>query len=221
MMRLFLFAGTVGAITSALAHEPFDFATKDDGPTEVKILADSLECDQIKNVCTASGNASAQKLNDPELKTIMAHKLVAYFERNEKGAEVKKESPVKEAPKDQPKEEIKNKSKEETKDKPDDKSVEKDEGEGMGHMKLVRLEADGNVVMTTRENVIQGDRAEYKVQEEFVEVFGKNVKITNKENQLNGNYCQANLKTGKYKMVNEGARVQALITQAKKTKSNP
>ncbi len=198
MIKLFLGVIGIFGVSNCFANAPFDFSTKDEGPTEVKILADHLECDQLKGVCTAQGNASAQKLNDPELKTIVADKLLAYFEKGEKDKEKEKPTQAKEAEKKEEKE----------------ASLEGDTG--LGHMKLVRLEAHGDVVMTTRENVIQGDRAEYKVQEDLVEVFGKNVKITNNENQLNGNYCQANLKTGKYKMIKEGGRVQALINQNKK-----
>jgi lipopolysaccharide export system protein LptA len=195
-------------LKQTIAEEPFNFATKDDGPTEVKILADALECDQITNRCTAEGKASAQKLNDPELKTIVAHKLVAYFEKNEDKEKPQKKSENKEQ------DQIKDKADDQDKHKDDKK--DKDDGAGMGHMKLIRLEAEGDVIMTTRDNVIQGDRAEYRVQEDLAEVFGKVVKITHKNNQLNGSYCQAYLKTGKYKIINEGSRVQALISPKQK-----
>jgi lipopolysaccharide export system protein LptA len=180
-----LVLGALMAIGRAEASQPLKLLEKDKTPSEVKILADALECDQLKNVCTATGNARAQKLNDMDLKTISADKMFAYFEKNEDAEDSKKGEDS------------------------------QDENASMGKMKLTKLEAEGNVIMTTRDNVIQGNRAEYYVDEETANVFGS-VKITNQKNQMNGSHCQVNLKTGKYRMINEGSRVQTLVVQEKK-----
>lgn len=63
--------------------------------SNVKIIADSLECDQIKNVCIALGNAFIEKLNDPDKKTIQADRIEMFFEKTDEKSvskEQKKES---------------------------------------------------------------------------------------------------------------------------------
>lgn len=60
------------------------------GLANLKVLADTLECIQEKNICIATGNASAVKLDSPERQTINADKLTVHFEK-EKGSKKKKE----------------------------------------------------------------------------------------------------------------------------------
>lgn len=48
---------------------------------EVKIVADSIECDQTAGMCVAMGNAFVEKLNDPQRKTITANKINVLFEK--------------------------------------------------------------------------------------------------------------------------------------------
>jgi lipopolysaccharide assembly outer membrane protein LptD (OstA) len=52
------------------------------GDGNVKIIADSIECDQIKNICVATGNAFIEKLNVPDKRTIQADSITMVFEKN-------------------------------------------------------------------------------------------------------------------------------------------
>jgi len=88
------------------------------------------------------------------------------------------------------------------------------EGE-KGSLKLVRLEAEGNVFFITGDIVVQGERGNYAADSEVAEVFG-NVKITNGKNQLDGSYGKVFMKTGQYTVKRDGAPVQALIFESGK-----
>ncbi|MBX9805122.1 MAG: LptA/OstA family protein [Alphaproteobacteria bacterium] len=79
-----------------------------------------------------------------------------------------------------------------------------------GPMKVVRLEADGNVFFIIGDIIVQGKRGHYATEEETAEVF-EDVKITNGENQLEGGYGKVHMKTGQYTIRNTDNRVQALI----------
>lgn len=60
------------------------------GLANLKILADKMECFQEDEICVASGNASAVKLDSEDRQTVNADKLIAHFEK-EKEKEKKEE----------------------------------------------------------------------------------------------------------------------------------
>jgi lipopolysaccharide export system protein LptA len=93
---------------------------------------------------------------------------------------------------------------------------------GGGSLELQRADAYGNVVLTTAQEVITGDRGDYNVETGIATVSGS-VKITREGNELNGGYAQVNLNTGISKLFGttpggaEGAgRVQGVFTPEKK-----
>lgn len=141
--------------------------------SDLKILADEMDCHSQENKCIATGNAIAEKLNDPEKRTLSADKLIAYFSKKEPGTQ----------------------------------------------SKLIRIEAEGNVVVTTGETIIRGPRGTYQVEEEYAEIFD-DVQVTNKQNHLHGDYGEVFMKTGQYKVkemgTNPGKQVVALIFSEKK-----
>lgn len=138
--------------------------------SNIKILADQMECDQNNNKCVAIGHAIAQKLNDPDNRTISADKLVAFFSKKELNAP----------------------------------------------SRLIKIEAEGNVVVTTKETVIRAPRGHYDVDQEYAEMF-EDVRVTNTEkNHVTGHYGEVCMKTGLYKIKSEGQQVQALIFSADK-----
>ncbi len=68
------------------------------------------------------------------------------------------------------------------------------EDEKSGKRVLKTLEAFGNVIITTPEEVLTGDRAKYEANENIAQIFD-NVKITKGPNILEGARAQVNLKT--------------------------
>ncbi|UUX51758.1 hypothetical protein NUH88_08655 [Nisaea acidiphila] len=64
-----------------------------------------------------------------------------------------------------------------------------------GQLVAKRMDAVGNVVITTAEDVAHGDEGIYNVDSETAILQG-NVRITRGENQLNGERAEVNLKTG-------------------------
>jgi lipopolysaccharide export system protein LptA len=131
----------------------------------IKILADEMECDQQTGKCIATGNAVAQKLNDPEGRTIAADKLITFFAKKDP----------------------------------------------QGPSKLTRIEAEGNVVITTGETIIRAPRGYYNAETEYAELF-EDVRATNAgKNHLVGNHGDVYMNTGQYKVTSANQQVQALI----------
>lgn len=64
-----------------------------------------------------------------------------------------------------------------------------------GKTKLTRIEAFGNVRISTPTEFARGDHGVYFVEREFATLSGA-VKITREENQLNGEYAEVDLKSG-------------------------
>lgn len=64
-----------------------------------------------------------------------------------------------------------------------------------GGLVATRMDAVGNVVITTPEDVARGDEGIYNVEREIATLSG-NVRITRGKNQLNGQRAEVNLKTG-------------------------
>ena len=78
----------MGSITAAEELNP-----NRQSDQNIKITADSLECDQNKHVCIALGKALVEKLNDADKRTIYADRIEMVFEKGEeKSKEVKKSS---------------------------------------------------------------------------------------------------------------------------------
>lgn len=64
-----------------------------------------------------------------------------------------------------------------------------------GGQEMTRIDADGNVVVTTPSEVARGDRGTYDINKKLAILTG-NVKITRGQNQLNGKAAEVNLDTG-------------------------
>lgn len=142
----------------------------------IRILSDEMECDQNQRRCIATGNAIAEKVNDPKKQSISAHKLTAYFSE-----------------------------KTETK-----------------QSQLERIDAEGDVVVTTGDTIIRGPRGTYRVNAdktiESAEIF-EDVRVSNDKNQVNGTYGHVDMVTGKYTIQQEpGRQVEALVFTQKKDK---
>jgi lipopolysaccharide export system protein LptA len=60
---------------------------------------------------------------------------------------------------------------------------------------LYQVEAEGDVLLTTADEVVRAAKAVYNLDKEIATLTG-GVKITRGENQLNGDYAEVNLKTG-------------------------
>lgn len=85
--------------------------------------------------------------------------------------------------------------------------------------RLHRLDAFGNVVITTPEEVARGNRAVYMAETGIANLIGS-VKITRGQNQLNGEAAEVNLRTGVSRIVSTkqgtGGPVRALIVPERK-----
>lgn len=71
--------------TNAKAAAPAS-SSQESSPANIKITADSIECDQKKQICTALGNAFIEKLDDPDKKTISADRIDMIFEKVPEGS---------------------------------------------------------------------------------------------------------------------------------------
>ena len=81
-------------------------------------------------------------------------------------------------------------------------------------LELVRVSAQGNVIITTDAEVILADEAVYDLRQEVAVLTG-NVRLTRGENQLNGDFAEVNLATGVSRIMaapGSGGRVNALLT---------
>jgi lipopolysaccharide export system protein LptA len=78
----------------------------------------------------------------------------------------------------------------------------KEEG---GKQSLKRVEALGNVVITTPTEIARGNRGDYDAESQVATLSG-NVRLTRGDNQLNGDRAEVNMKTGISKLLaDEGA----------------
>jgi lipopolysaccharide export system protein LptA len=96
-----------------------------------------------------------------------------------------------------------------------------DEAENGG---LYQVEAEGNVRLTTVDEVVRAAKAVYNLDKEIATLSG-GVKITRGQNQLNGDYAEVNLKTGVSRLMGNpsasgaaegGGRVHTLIVPDRK-----
>lgn len=119
------------------------FVHAENPPAEqpLRIIADEMDCDQKTNVCTATGNAFAQKMNDPKKQTISADKLVAYFKKKDKSE-----------------------ASDESKKTDETQAI-------AGNTSLEKLEAFGNVVLADNDSIIKCDRGVYYTDSETADFY--------------------------------------------------
>lgn len=103
---------------------------------------------------------------------------------------------------------------------------EEREGAGeSGNLELTRIDAYGNVRISTAGEFARGDRGVYYVDREFATLTGA-VKITREDNQLNGEYAEINMKTGVSRLLagppgtKSTVRVRGLFVPKRKPDTN-
>lgn len=84
-----------------------------------------------------------------------------------------------------------------------------------GQFEIRQVEADGNVLLSTPGEIVRAAHGTYDVQSEFATLTGS-VKITQGQNQLNGDVAEVNLATGVSRLrsakgASGGGRVRALL----------
>jgi lipopolysaccharide export system protein LptA len=84
-----------------------------------------------------------------------------------------------------------------------------------GELKMQRIDAKGNVVLTTPRDVVQGNEGTYNIHENTATITG-DVKITRGDNQLNGASAFVDMNTGISRLAaarsdNQGGRVRGLF----------
>jgi lipopolysaccharide export system protein LptA len=166
-------------------------------PTDSFEASETLEYWETQRMAVLRGNAIATQAD----KKLQADTLTAHFKDKDKGATA---SPGKPGAK-----------------KAASSTANGGSDDG-GGLELQRADAYGNVVLTTAQEVITGDRGDYNVETGIATVSGS-VKITRAGNVLNGGYAQVNLNTGISKLfgtapgaANSGQRVQGMFTPEKK-----
>jgi lipopolysaccharide export system protein LptA len=84
-----------------------------------------------------------------------------------------------------------------------------------GKQSLKRVEALGNVVITTPTEIARGNRGDYEAETQVATLTG-NVRLTRGDNQLNGDRAEVNMKTGVSKLLaGEGRPVAGETNPAK------
>lgn len=89
-----------------------------------------------------------------------------------------------------------------------------------GDLAIDRVDINGNVLISTPQESVRGDRGIYFVRRQVATLTG-DVKITRGDNQLNGRYAEVNLKTGVSKLRGAvpgqaGSRVRGLLVPRRK-----
>jgi lipopolysaccharide export system protein LptA len=90
-----------------------------------------------------------------------------------------------------------------------------------GKQSIQRVDAIGNVQISTATDSVQGDKGIYYVDRQFAKLFG-NVQITRGENQMNGAYAEVDLQSGISKLMaappgtQAADRVRGLLIPKKK-----
>ena len=80
-----------------------------------------------------------------------------------------------------------------------------------GNNSLHRVEAIGNVVIVTKNEIARGDRGDYNAEKRLATLTG-NVKLTRGDNQLNGARAEVNFKTGVSRLLGRtGTRVHVIL----------
>ncbi|MFN4281662.1 MAG: LptA/OstA family protein [Alphaproteobacteria bacterium] len=92
-----------------------------------------------------------------------------------------------------------------------------------GDSRLDRMDAIGNVVITTPDEVARGERGVY-FEDSGIATLTGSVKITRGQNQLNGDAAEVNLRTGISRMINRPGNagpVRALLVPEKRDDETP
>jgi len=79
-----------------------------------------------------------------------------------------------------------------------------------GKKSVQRIDAIGNVHVSTGEEVILGREGVYEVDREVATICG-NVRITRGDNQLNGDCAEIEMKTGRSRLLGGSERLRALV----------
>ena len=92
--------------------------------------------------------------------------------------------------------------------------------DAQGDLAINRVDLNGNVIISTPQESVRGDKGVYFVQRQVATLTG-DVKITRGDNQLNGRYAEVNLKTGVSKLLGappgqDGTRVRGLLVPRRK-----
>jgi lipopolysaccharide export system protein LptA len=85
--------------------------------------------------------------------------------------------------------------------------TQQDRAEAAGPSGIRRIEAEGNVLLSSPEETAQGDRGVFHVDRDFIELFG-GVVLTRGQNVIRGRKLELNLATGFSKIVGETAVAQ-------------
>lgn len=84
--------------------------------------------------------------------------------------------------------------------------------EDAGKQALKRVDAIGNVVITTPTEIAKGDRGEYNAETQVATLTG-NVRLTRGDNQLNGDRAEVNMKSGVSRLLADAGTPSANATQ--------
>ncbi len=95
-------------------------------------------------------------------------------------------------------------------------------GEGGQQAQMNRIEAIGNVLVSTPTDIVRAEQGDYDPAHGIATVTG-NVKITRGDTQLNGERAEVNLDTGESRLLSSpsGERVRGLFLPRAKTGNNP
>ncbi len=95
-------------------------------------------------------------------------------------------------------------------------------GEGGQQAEMERIEALGNVLVSTPTDIVRAEKGEYDPARGIATVTG-NVKITRGDTQLNGERAEVNLETGESRLLSSpsGERVRGLFLPRAKTGGDP
>ena len=81
-----------------------------------------------------------------------------------------------------------------------------------GKQEIVRIDADGNIHVSTPTDIVRGEKGVYNLLTDIVKLCG-NVRITRGQDQLNGSCAEVNLKTGISRLAaGQSGRVRGLFT---------
>jgi len=83
-----------------------------------------------------------------------------------------------------------------------------------GKRNIDRIDAFGNVLVSTGSEIARSDEGVYNPQTEIATLCG-NVRITRGKNQLNGSCAEVNLKTGRSHLLGRGQRVKGIFKSNK------
>lgn len=230
-------------ILSVLASDAATFKAADEAPLTID-SSNGLQCDRVKQVCTAEGNVVVRK--GPY--EMFAKKGLAYMRKNEEGKteiyRVEAYEDVKffglngeaatsdEAYFDMDEKVIrliplKNRQVRAWKDEyvlfANDLAIHLQPDQD-NKLNVKHIDADGNVTLSSEEELVSGDHAIYTPESRMVHITG-DVRLNRKEGQLRGTYAEVNIDTKLSKVlkrpdVESDKRVRVFV-YPEKVKSSP